>query len=190
MFEKCRLVFLGSSGVGKTSLIKRYTLNEFDKDYSATVGIDFVTKPVQVRNRTVTLQIWDTAGQERFRSLVPSYIRESAMAVIVYDVSNPETFADAKFWHKTLISERGSDVVCIFVGNKNDLESRVSHEELSSFTKPLGIQTIETCAKTGENVGRLFKMVCESLPDPGRAEPISVIAIPVEAENRRERCYC
>jgi small GTP-binding protein len=190
MFEKCRVAFLGSSGVGKTSLIKRYIENDFDKDYFGTVGIDFFTKPIQVRDRTVTLQIWDTAGQERFRSLIPSYIRDSTIAVIVYDVSNPETFNDAKFWHKTVMNERGNDAICIFVGNKIDLESRVSPDDVSSFTKPLSIPTIETCAKTGQNITRLFKLVCDSLPDPTAIKPIQVIAIPAEPNDTGKQCSC
>jgi Ras-related protein Rab-6A len=192
MFAKCKVVFLGASGVGKTSLINRYILNDFDKDYSATVGIDFVTKPIQVRDRTVNLLFWDTAGQERFRSLIPFYIRDSSMAVIVYDVSNPQTFDEAKAWHKTVISERGGDVVCILVGNKNDLERKVAHEEVATFSKPLSIATIETCAKTGQNVARLFKLVGESLPSPDRVkvDPISVIAAPAEQTPAAERCAC
>jgi small GTP-binding protein len=190
MISKCKLVFLGSSGVGKTSLVNRYILNSFDKDYSATVGIDFFTKPIQVGDRTVNLQIWDTAGQERFRSLIPFYIRDSSIAIIVYDVSSAESFAEAKYWHKTVKNERGSDAVCIFVGNKNDLEAKVSQEDVANFTKPLSIPTIETCAKTGQNVTRLFKIVSESVPDPERTvvpEPITVVAEPAKED---PRCAC
>jgi small GTP-binding protein len=193
MLSKCKLVFLGSSGVGKTSLIHRYILNSFDKDYSGTVGIDFFTKPVHVRDRMVNLQIWDTAGQERFKSLIPFYIRDSTIAVIVYDVSNRESFDEAKAWHKTVVSERGSDAVCILVGNKNDLEAGVPPEEVAAFTKSIAIQTIETCAKTGQNVPRLFKLVTEALPDPDRLrgpELVSVIAEPTGPSPRPERCAC
>ncbi|KAH0795613.1 ras-related protein Rab-6B [Histomonas meleagridis] len=151
--------------------------SSFDKDYSSTVGIDFFAKPIQIRDHTVDLQIWDTAGQERFKSLIPSYIRDSNIAVIVYDVSDPNTFEEAKVWHKTVISERGNDAICIFVGNKNDLESKVLHEKVTEFTKPLSIQTIETSAKTGQNVTRLFKLICESIPDISRpqSDPIVVV---------------
>jgi Ras-related protein Rab-6A len=191
MITKVKLVFLGASGVGKTSLITRYISNEFHKDHSATVGIDFFTKPIQVRDRTVNFQIWDTAGQERFRSLIPFYIRDSSIAVIVYDVSSPQSFDEAKFWHKTVVNERGRDVLCVLVGNKNDLESKVSLDDVQQFTKPLGIQTIETCAKTGQNVTRLFKLISECLPDieQGVKEPFSVIAEP-EAPPDKDGCWC
>jgi Ras-related protein Rab-6A len=191
MITKVKVVFLGASGVGKTSLITRYISNEFSKDHSATVGIDFFTKPIQVRDRTVNFQIWDTAGQERFRSLIPFYIRDSSIAVIVYDVSSPPSFEEAKFWHKTAINERGNDVLCIFVANKNDLESKVALDVVQQFTKPLAIQTIETCAKTGQNVARLFKLISECLPDleHGVKEPISVIAEP-ESPIENNTCFC
>jgi small GTP-binding protein len=193
MLSKCKLVFLGSSGVGKTSLIHRYILNDFDKDYSGTVGIDFFTKPVQVRDRMINLQIWDTAGQERFKSLIPFYIRDSAIAVIVYDISNRESFDEAKAWHRTVVSERGRDALCILVGNKADLEGRVAPEEVAAFETPLAIQAIETCAKTGQNVARLFKLVTEALPDPDRLrvpELVSVIAEPTGPSARAARCAC
>jgi small GTP-binding protein len=188
---KCKVVFLGSSGVGKTSLVCRFIRNDFDKDYSPTVGIDFFTKPVQVRGQTVNLQIWDTAGQERFRSLIPSYIRESSIAIIVYDVSVPGSFDEAKGWHKTAREERGNDVVCILVGNKTDLESRINSDDIASFAKQNGIQTIETSAKTGQNVSTLFKRISESVPDLARAtpDPIEVIA-ETQTEAKQDKCFC
>jgi small GTP-binding protein len=193
MITKCKLIFLGSSGVGKTSLVNRYTHNTFDKDYSATVGIDFVTKPIQVGDRTVNLQIWDTAGQERFRSLIPLYVRESSIAIIVYDVSNLQSFAEAKDWHQTVLHERGSDVFCVLVGNKNDLETRVPPEDVATFTKPLSMATIETCAKTGHNVSRLFKIVEGRLPEIGKLtkpDPIEVIAQSEVDVKQGRSCPC
>jgi small GTP-binding protein len=146
-------------------------LNEFDKDYSPTIGIDFFTKPIQVRDHTVNLQIWDTAGQERFRSLVPSYIRDSSIAILVYDVSDQNSFDEAKKWHKVLVNERGSDAICILVGNKNDLESKVPQDQVLGFARPLGIVSVEASAKTGQNVSRLFKVISESIPDISRPPP-------------------
>jgi small GTP-binding protein len=188
---KCKVVFLGSSGVGKTSIVCRFIRNEFDKDYSPTVGIDFFTKPLQVLGQTVNLQIWDTAGQERFASLIPSYIRESSIAVITYDVSVPASFEEAKEWHTKAQEERGRDVRCIFVGNKTDLERRVNAEDVTTFAQQHGIQEIETCAKTGQNVQRLFKMISESVPDPTQASqeppPVTVVEDPA---SHQSGCFC
>ena len=86
---KYKLVFLGDQSVGKTSIITRFTYDTFDSNYQATIGIDFLSKTMYLEDRTIRLQLWDTAGQERFRSLIPSYIRDSSVAVIVFDITSP-----------------------------------------------------------------------------------------------------
>uniref|UniRef100_A0A8B9M7R0 RAB6A, member RAS oncogene family n=1 Tax=Accipiter nisus TaxID=211598 RepID=A0A8B9M7R0_9AVES len=86
--RKFKLVFLGEQSVGKTSLITRFMYDSFDNTYQATIGIDFLSKTMYLEDRTIRLQLWDTAGQERFRSLIPSYIRDSAAAVVVYDITS------------------------------------------------------------------------------------------------------
>jgi Ras-related protein Rab-6A len=88
--KKFKLVFLGEQSVGKTSLITRFMYDSFDNMYQATIGIDFLSKTMYLEDRTVRLQLWDTAGQERFRSLIPSYIRDSSVAVVVYDISSEQ----------------------------------------------------------------------------------------------------
>ena len=94
---KFKVVFLGESSVGKTSLINRFLNDTFDNVYRATIGIDFMTKRVYREDqKTVKFQIWDTAGQERFRSLIPSYVRKSSIAVVVYDITNAESFTQGK----------------------------------------------------------------------------------------------
>ena len=97
---KFKVVFLGESSVGKTSLINRFLHDSFDSVYRATIGIDFMTKKIQrpADQKSVKFQIWDTAGQERFRSLIPSYIHKSAVAVVVYDITNAETFVQGIFF--------------------------------------------------------------------------------------------
>lgn len=86
--SKYKVVFLGDQGTGKTSIIKAFIYGSFDSAYAATIGIDFLSKTLALEDRTVRLQIWDSAGQERFRSLIPSYIRDSSVAVVVYDISS------------------------------------------------------------------------------------------------------
>ena len=95
--------------------------DKFDSSYQATIGIDFLSKTLYLEDRTVRLQLWDTAGQERFRSLIPSYIRDSSVAVVVYDVSNRQSFLNVVKWVDEVRAERGSDVVIALVGNKSDL---------------------------------------------------------------------
>ena len=86
--SKYKCVFLGDVGSGKTSIIKSFMYGSFDQNYQATIGIDFLSKTMYLEDRTVRLQIWDSAGQERFRSLIPSYIRDSSVAVVVYDITS------------------------------------------------------------------------------------------------------
>jgi len=164
--KKFKLVFLGEQSVGKTSLITRFMYDSFDSTYQATIGIDFLSKTMYLEDRTVRLQIWDTAGQERFRSLIPSYIRDSSAAVVVYDISNTNSFAQVDRWIEDVRAERGSDVIIILVGNKTDLtdQRRVSMEQGERRAKELGVLFIESSAKTGHNVKQLFRRVAAALP--------------------------
>ncbi len=122
--KKFKLVFLGEQSVGKTSLITRFMYDSFDSTYQATIGIDFLSKTMYLEDRTVRLQLWDTAGQERFRSLIPSYIRDSNVAVIVYDITNQTSFHQTSKWIDDVRTERGSEVVIMLVGNKTDLSDK------------------------------------------------------------------
>merc|ERR1712187_236047 len=118
--RKSTVVFLGKQSVGKTSLITRFMYDSFDNTYQATIGIDFLSKTMYLEDRTVRLQLWDTAGQERFRSLIPSYIRDSSVAVIVYDVANRLSFRNCQTWIDEVRKEREQDVLIMLVGNKSD----------------------------------------------------------------------
>ncbi|KAF8411466.1 hypothetical protein HHK36_004017 [Tetracentron sinense] len=130
---KYKLVFLGDQSVGKTSIITRFMYDKFDNTYQATIGIDFLSKTMYLEDRTVRLQLWDTAGQERFRSLIPSYIRDSSVAVIVYDVANRQSFLNTSKWIEEVRTERGSDVIIVLVGNKTDLVDKSIDPAVLSF---------------------------------------------------------
>merc|ERR1719444_295794 len=108
--NKYKLVFLGEQAVGKTSVITRFMYDTFDNNYQATIGIDFLSKTLYLDDRTVRLQLWDTAGQERSRSLIPSYIRDSSVAVVVYDITNRNSFTNTSKWVDDVRAERGTDV--------------------------------------------------------------------------------
>lgn len=159
-------MLLGDQSVGKTSLITRFMYDTFDNTYQATIGIDFLSKTMYLEDRTVRLQLWDTAGQERFRSLIPSYIRDSSVAIVVYDITNRASFLSTSKWIDDVRSERGSDVIIVLVGNKADLSSRrqVTHEETAAKAAQLNIMFMETSAKAGHNVKSLFKKIAMSLP--------------------------
>jgi len=165
--RKFKLVFLGEQSVGKTSLITRFMYDSFDSNYQATIGIDFLSKTMYLEDRTIRLQLWDTAGQERFRSLIPSYIRDSSAAVVVYDMTNRNSFDQTTKWIDDVRAERGADVIIMLVGNKSDLgteKRQVTTEEGERKSRELGVLFIETSAKTGHNVKQLFRRVAAALP--------------------------
>ncbi|RZC64561.1 hypothetical protein C5167_008247 [Papaver somniferum] len=185
---KYKLVFLGDQSVGKTSIITRFMYDKFDTTYQATIGIDFLSKTMYLEDRTIRLQLWDTAGQERFRSLIPSYIRDSSVAVIVYDVSNRQSFLNTAKWVEEVRTERGSDVIIVLVGNKTDLVDKsfpilwvssctqgslvfvvelyrqVSIEEGDAKSREDGVMFLETSAKAGFNIKPLFRKIASALP--------------------------
>eukprot|EP00879_Flechtneria_rotunda_P002201 GHRR01002387.1.p1 GENE.GHRR01002387.1~~GHRR01002387.1.p1 ORF type:complete len:212 (+),score=52.68 GHRR01002387.1:292-927(+) len=163
---KYKLVFLGDQSVGKTSIITRFMYDKFDNTYQATIGIDFLSKTMYLEDRTVRLQLWDTAGQERFRSLIPSYIRDSSVAVVVYDVTSRQSFLNTVRWIQEVRTERGNDVIIFLVGNKTDLvdKRQVSLEELDNKSRELNVQFIETSAKAGFNIKALFRKIAAALP--------------------------
>ncbi|KAG6528231.1 hypothetical protein ZIOFF_010382 [Zingiber officinale] len=188
---KYKLVFLGDQSVGKTSIITRFMYDKFDNTYQATIGIDFLSKTMYLEDRTVRLQLcllplagieaaltplvsdditdksrWDTAGQERFRSLIPSYIRDSSVAVIAFDVANRQSFLNTSKWIEEVRTERGSDVIIVLVGNKTDLvdKRQVSIEEGEGKAQELGVMFIETSAKAGFNIKALFRKIAAALP--------------------------
>ncbi|AEE87134.1 putative small GTP-binding protein [Arabidopsis thaliana] len=164
---KFKLVFLGDQSVGKTSIITRFMYDKFDTTYQPTIGIDFLSKTMYLEDRTVRLQLWDTAGQERFRSLIPSYIRDSSVAIVVYDVSNRQTFLNTSKWIEDVHRERGqSNVIIVLVGNKTDLveKRQVSISEGEDKGKEYGVMFIETSAKENFNIKALFRKIAAALP--------------------------
>ena len=158
--------------MGKTSVISRFMYDKFDTSYSATIGIDFLSKTMYLDDRTVRLQLWDTAGQERFRSLIPSYVRDSSVAVVVYDVSSRSSFQNVTKWIEEVRVERGSDVVIAVVGNKSDLVDRraVSVEEGETLAQKEKTIFVETSAKAGFNVKALFRKIATALPGMDQVE--------------------
>ncbi|CAH2061526.1 unnamed protein product [Thlaspi arvense] len=163
---KYKLVFLGDQSVGKTSIITRFMYDKFDTTYQATIGIDFLSKTMYLEDRNIRLQLWDTAGQERFRSLIPSYIRDSSVAVVVYDVANRLSFLNTAKWIEDVRTERSGDVTIVLVGNKTDLveKRQVSIEEGDSKGREYGVMFIETSAKAGFNIKPLFRKISAALP--------------------------
>lgn len=195
--QKYKIVFLGEQAVGKTSIITRFMYDTFDTNYQATIGIDFLSKTMYLDDRTVRLQLWDTAGQERFRSLIPSYIRDSSVAVVVYDVTNKTSFQNCDKWIEDVKSERGSEVVIMLVGNKTDMPDKrqVTAEEGETKANKLGVLFIETSAKSNSNIKQMFRKLAEALPGSADAAKHDAnhqnVDINVNAKSSNSsRCSC
>ena len=155
---KYKIMVLGESKVNKTSLIKRYTKDQFGGVYLTTVGMDFQDKIIQIEDKKVRLQIWDTAGQERFRNVTKSYFQSSHGFVLVYDITDRDSLDKTNFWIEQIKSNGPENPKIILVGNKCDLinERQVSIEEGENFAKKHNIKFFEASAKDGTNVNELF----------------------------------
>ncbi|XP_067650711.1 ras-related protein Rab-35-like [Haliotis asinina] len=152
-----KLLIIGDSGVGKSSLLLRFADNTFSGTYITTIGVDFKIRTVDVNGEKVKLQIWDTAGQERFRTITSTYYRGTHGVIVVYDVSSGESFANVKRWLHEI--DQNCDVVNrILVGNKDDDPDRkvVLTQDAQRFADQMGIQLYETSAKENINVEEMF----------------------------------
>lgn len=157
--EKYKIVFLGDAGTGKSAVIKRTIYGAFDESYQATIGVDFFSKDLYLGEKTVRPQLWDASGQERFYTLISSYIRDSQIAVIIFDVTNKRTFNSVEKWIGAVKTERREDAKILLVGNKTDLEPEkreVTVETAEEFAKKHGIKYCEVSAKAGHGINDLF----------------------------------
>ncbi|KAJ6240854.1 ras and ef-hand domain-containing protein [Anaeramoeba flamelloides] len=154
---KFKVVLLGSSAVGKSSLVLRLCDNKFSETKESTIGAAFQNCSLDVGDTKVKLQIWDTAGQERYNSLTSMYYRGAKGAIIVFDCSNNDSFISAQNWVDEIRSKSSSNVKIIFVVNKTDLpQFKVDREEIEKFVNKNNLIFIETSAKTGLGVLELF----------------------------------
>ncbi|XP_055549004.1 ras-related protein Rab-35-like [Wyeomyia smithii] len=163
-YHMFKLLILGDSGVGKSSLLVRFADNEFSPSFLTTVGVDLKIRNMTIDGERVKVQIWDTAGQERFRTITNTYYRGAHGVIIVYDVTNGESFANVKRW----ISEIDSNcdtVTKVLVGNKNDDLSRkvVLTEDAERFAKQMNITLFETSAKHDVNIGTMFTAITQEV---------------------------
>ena len=170
-FKKYKVVFVGDQSVGKSSLIARYVYDTFDQGTSPTIGVDFMVKSIYSGGQTYKIHFWDTAGQERFKSLIPSYVKDCQIAILVYDLTNPESFSAIDTWFENIKQQRGEDIILGLIGNKLDLEGReVSTKDGFKKAESIGAMFQECSAKTGENIKEFFKLVLGTLIDSAEAK--------------------
>ncbi len=166
---KIKTVLLGDSGVGKTSIAVRLARDVFnDHGAQPTVGAAFFTFVVENGEDSVQFEMWDTAGQERYRSLAPMYYRGAEVVVLVFAVSDKQSFEEGERWLQD-VRQSGLGPTCtlVLVGNKADLEDerQVSTEDAEAFAAEQGMMYIETSAKTGHNVKEIMQNVAQRLPE-------------------------
>ena len=158
-----KIIFVGDAGVGKTTIIARIMDSPFNEVYEPSIGVDFMSKIIKYRGQNIKLQIWDTAGQEKYKGLIPSYVRNSSIVFLVYDISVKSSFDNIPKWISFIRSiENTTLVLC---GNKIDLEKReVTKEEGEALAQKEGLAFFETSAKTGDGIKNMFYTAVSDLP--------------------------
>ncbi|TFJ86165.1 hypothetical protein NSK_002373 [Nannochloropsis salina CCMP1776] len=186
-----KLVLLGDTAVGKSCLVVRFVRDEFFEYQEPTIGAAFLTQAVVLEDSTVKFEIWDTAGQERYRSLAPMYYRGASAAIVVYDVTNAESFKGAKSWVKELQRRGDPSVIIALAGNKADLAGtrrKVDLKEAEEYARENGLLHFETSAKDAQNVKTLFVEIAKRLPKA--VAPVEREAFPIVAPKASKRSCC
>ncbi|XP_034094845.1 ras-related protein Rab-5B-like [Gymnodraco acuticeps] len=169
-----KLVLLGDMAVGKSSLVLRFVKGQFDEFQETTIGRSaFLAQSVCLDDTTVKFEIWDTAGQERYHSLAPMYYRGAQAAIVVFDITKPDTFERAKAWVKELQRQASPNIVIALAGNKADLAERrlVEYEDAQTYAEDTGLLFMETSAKTAMNVNELFLAIAKKMPKTDTQNP-------------------
>lgn len=165
-----KLVLLGEAAVGKSSIVLRFVSNDFSENKEPTIGAAFLTQRVNINDHIVKFEIWDTAGQERFASLAPMYYRNAQAALVVYDVTKPQSFIKARHWVKELHEQASQDIIIALIGNKIDLleddpdSRKVAQEEGEKLAEEENLLFFETSAKTAININEVFLKIGKTIP--------------------------
>ena len=162
-----KIILIGSSSVGKSSILQRYIQKVFNESYSCTIGVDFFMKSLDIGDKSIKMQLWDTAGTEKFRSITTGYYRGANAAFIVFDLTSKQSFECLNEWIENYYkySDPNSEKNVVLIGNKCDLVDRreITQEEIDKFIKDNNIMYYETSAKTGQNIDECFYFIAEKL---------------------------
>lgn len=196
-----KLLLIGDSGVGKSSIMMRFTDDTFSSDIGTTIGVDFKVKYINVNQnnkmKRIKLTIWDTAGQERFRTLTSSYYRGAQGVILVYDISKPESFSQLRQWlHEVETYSTYPQIVKLLVGNKLDLESerKVTKAEGQAFAKEQGMVFMECSAKTSQGIEKAFEEIAYQILNTkellDNSKPKGVKVKSEDEENEEQEGFC
>jgi len=168
-----KLLLIGDSGVGKSCLLLRFADDTYTESYISTIGVDFKIRTIQLDGKTIKLQIWDTAGQERFRTITSSYYRGAHGIIVVYDVTEMESFNNVKQWLHEIDRYASEGVNKLLVGNKSDLvtKKQVETQTAKDLADSLSIPFLETSAKSATNVEQAFMTMASEIKNRMATQP-------------------
>ena len=197
--EKIKIMIIGETRVGKTSLISKYCNNEFSGgQYLSTIGIDFQIKILNINSKKIRLQIWDTAGEERFRNIAKNYFQSSDGFLVVYDITNKESFDTLDYWIEEIKSNSQELSKMILVGNKCDIEKerKIKKDDGKAYAKKKQIKFFEVSAKEGTNVNEVFEDLVKDIlksyspTDNFKKRGSKMLSIPVQQLQHNEKKNC
>ena len=193
-----KVLLLGNSDVGKSSLILRYVDQVWSDTFVPTIGVDFKVKTLEIDNKQIKMQIWDTAGQERFRNVISSYFRGSHGILLIYDITNRDSFKNLENWLIEIEKNASQNVLKILIGNKNDLvnDREIQSEEGQAFANRNGMEFIETSAKMNTNVTEAFEALAKLMMKfnsekknvLNKNEPKTLSAASGQDLNKKKKC--
>ncbi|OHT06277.1 small GTP-binding protein [Tritrichomonas foetus] len=190
MNNSVKAVLLGDSGVGKTCIVSQYVIGSAPINVKPTIGAAFLTKRVNYEGNDLELLVWDTAGQEVYRGLAPMYYRNAVIAIIVYDITIPESFNSVQYWLEELEANSDQNLVITICGNKLDLEEqrKVESSAGEALANSKGGIFIEVCAKTGASIDRLFQLSIQKYLASGESAKKTTAGVELETNKNSSKC--
>ena len=162
---KIKIIVVGDSGVGKTNLINRFASDKFDINSKATIGVEFVYKTLKINKEVIKVEVWDTAGQERYKAITSSYYKGAKGAIIVYDITNEDSFNNVESWMNEVTKKGKTDMQFLLVGNKKDLvnDRKVTEQKGIDKAKELNMNLFEASALEKTNVNEAFNYLMKEI---------------------------
>ena len=188
-----KILIIGNSSVGKSNILLRFSDNIFNDSFLPTIGVDFKIKNITIKNQKIKLNIWDTAGQERFKTITSTYYKGAHGIILVFDITDRESFNGVGSWVEEVRRHAGPNVVRLLVGNKCDLESErtITKEEAKSYADSLGVEYLETSAKNNINIAECFmaisKGVHNALPESQKFDE-NMMNVNLKSRKKKKNC--
>ena len=160
-----KLLIVGDSSVGKTNFISMFIYKKFNQNYMTTTGIDLKASSIELKNKKIKVQLWDTAGQEKYRAITKNLFLKVQGVLVVYDITNENSFTNLKSWVRTIKEECGKQMQMLIIGNKTDLEEQrvISKDTALEYAKEEKVEYMETSCKNGENIVKAITLLCEKV---------------------------